>query len=319
MRKIVLLSLVILILMFTACHRPPDVAGEPEKPQSSEPEWAEGTVIYEEYPEYIPEEPEPEPIVAYEDSVASITPDFGQDILEKKRLNPDTVGWLYIPDTTVNKVVLKNPPEMQTNQFYLDVNFNRKPDKNGTFCTDFRNTFGSGGHEELSRITTIYGHSWSDKPDDIFFAQLKKYRDPEFARTHPYIFFSTNEENMAWEIFAVFDTTVYLPYITPDLNDDEMYDLLSAVDKLSEYSFNTSVSLDDKLLALSTCTFSVRGHERLPDINDYRFVIMAKLVKPGSRKLDETVLHVNESPVFPDMVAGLMGGWQSNTFPVLIN
>lgn len=317
MRKMLLLLLAILIILFPACQHPPGSGGETSGPQSSVPEpEPEDVVIYEEYPEFVPEEPEPEPEIAYEDSAASITPDFQYDVLDKELLNPDTAGWLYIPDTTVNKVVLQNPPEMETNQFYLDVDFYRRPDKNGTFCTDFRNEFGFGTREELSRITTIYGHSWSDNPDGELFAQLKKFRDPEFARTHPYIFFSTREENMAWEVFAVFDTTVCLPYITPDLNDNEMYDLLSVVDKLSEYNYTGAVSPDDKLLVLSTCTFSVRGHERLPDINDYRFVIMAKLVEPKALKLDETAFFVNENPAFPDTVAGLMSEWKSYTFPV---
>lgn len=310
MRRVMIFTLVILMMAFPSCQRTPEHNGQDLDKQDTIPA---DTVIFEEEPEPEPEEPEPEePKVAYEDSVASITPDFGQDIREKELQNPDTVGWLYIPDTTVNQVILQNPPEMENNQFYLDVGFDRMPDKNGTFCADFRNVFEPGGREGLSRITTIYGHSWSDNPDGKLFEQLKKFRDSEFARTHPYIYFSTQEENMAWEIFAVFDTTVNLPYIIPDLDDNEMYDLLDAVDKLSEYSYCTAVSPDDKLLVLSTCTFSVRGHDKLPEYNDYRFAVMAKLVAPESQKLDETIFHVNETPAPPDLIPKFMSMWVAN-------
>lgn len=316
MRKMMLVALVMLLMLLPACRRADrgkdfDIQGEAP---------VDETVIYEEYPAPGPEEPEPEePEIAFEDSVASITPDFREDIRTKKLLNPDTIGWLYIPDTNIDQVILQNPPEMGTNQFYLDVDFNRMPDKNGTFCTDFRNLFDKGTRESLSRITTIYGHSWCDDPDGILFEQIKRFKNPDYARTHPYIFFSTQAENMAWEVVAVFDTIVDLPYITPDLNDSEMYDLLNAVDKLSEYSYASAVAPDDKLLVLSTCTYSVRGHERLPERNNYRFAVMAKLVGPNSQKLVETVFHINENPAPPDMVKTFMRSWRKDMFPVYIN
>lgn len=314
MRKIMFIVIILLMILLPACGRITEKI--PQDLDKQDAVQSENDVIYEEYPEFLPEEPEPEPEIAYEDSVASITPDFWLDIRDKELQNPDTIGWIYIPDTTVNQVVLQNPPEMQNNQFYLDVDFNRMPDKNGTFCTDFRNVFGSGVRGDLSRITTVYGHSWSDNPDGELFEQLKKFRDPEFARTHPYIFFSTQEENMVWEIFAVFDTTIHLPYIMPDLDDNEMYDLLDIVDKLSEYSYFSAVSPDDKLLVLSTCTYSVRGHDQLPEYNNYRFVIMAKLVEPRSPRLEEAVFHVNENPAPPDTAPMFMSFWESYAFPV---
>lgn len=318
MRKMLHIGIIVILLLLTSCkgHEPVDIP--PYIPPVDGDTWE----YFEDAGEYfddLPDEEEPEPEPRYEDIVASITPGFGFDVREKKLENPDTVGWLYIPDTSIDTVILKNPPEAVDNQFYLDVDFNRRPDKSGTFCADFRNEFGFGGREDLSRITTIYGHSFTDDENGGLFAQLKKFRNPEFAFTHPYIFFSTESEDMVWEIFAVFDATVDLPYITPDLADNEFYDMLETVDALSEYSYDSAVGPDDKLLILSTCTYNVRGHSDLPEYNDYRFVVMAKLLNPETVKKSEAVFRVNDEPAAPDLIPVLMGEWKSYSFPVHIS
>jgi len=211
--------------------------------------------------------------------VSEITPDFYEDILQKQEQNGDTIGWLHIPNTEINDVILKNPTE-ETNNYYLNINFDGEPDEDGVFCADRRAQFGEGGREDLSRITALYGHSRDDDPEGTLFSPIKKYRDPEFAGDHPYIFFSTEAENMVWEVFAVFDTTIYLPYIEPDLSDGEFYKMLNTVYASSLYDYYPEITSEDKLLVLSTCTFNVPEHENLPALNDYRFVVMARLVDP---------------------------------------
>ena len=236
--------------------------------------------------------------------VKSITPNFSKRIAEKFEINDDTIGWLYVPGTSINHVILKNPFH-QTNNYYLGLNINKRPDKNGMFCADFRAVFGSGKRKDLSRITALYGHSWTDDPDDILFAQLKKYRDHDFAKNNPYIFFSTAKENMAWEVFAVFDTTIDLPYISPTLPDIHFYDMLDIVKQLSYYENDIAITADDKILTLSTCTYSVMGHERLPELNGYRFAIMARLVKPNDAIKTEAALTINEDRLAPDGIAAI--------------
>lgn len=247
----------------------------------------------------LPSSPLEEPVtqLPYEDTVANIPPSFAREVVKKKAENSDTVGWLYIPDTTINREILQNPAE-ETNDYYLNLNFDGLPDRNGAFCADQRATF--GGREALSRITALYGHSWDDNPDGELFAQLKKYRNPEFAESHPYVFFSTGEEDMAWEVFAVYDTTVYLPYILPNLSGKRLAETLNVIYASSYYDYYIDITPEDRLLALSTCTFTVDGHAELPGVNDYRFVVMARLCGPGEPLKEQADLWVRTSPLPPD-------------------
>jgi len=242
-----------------------------------------------------------------EDTIWAITPDNRGEVWDRQEQNPDTAGWLYIPGTEVDEVVLKNPVD-KSNDYYLNRSFDGGPDPNGTFCIDRRASIGSGTRGGLSRNTTIYGHSWDDDPDGTLFSQLKRYRDEDFAREHPYLFFSTGSEDMAWEVFAVFDTVTDLLYNVPNLNDNEFFDVLDIVEQASLYSYNVAVGPADKILTLSTCTFSVEGHGELPPVNNYRFVIMARLMDPDEIFADEAVFAVNGDPISPDEIGELLDG-----------
>ena len=250
------------------------------------------------------EEPETGTSLPPEGTVASITPSFGRRIAGKRAANSDTVGWLYIPDTTIHREILQNPAG-ETNDYYLNLSFEGLPDSDGVFCADRRATF--GGRGELSRITALYGHSWDDDPEGELFAQLKKYRDPEFAADHPYVFFSTGEEDMVWEVFAVYDTTIYLPYILPDLSGWELATTLNTVYASSYYDYHIDITPEDRLLALSTCTFAVDGHPNLPSINNYRFVVMARLCGPAEPLKEQAGFSVRTSPMAPDATLPLRG------------
>ena len=239
------------------------------------------------------------------ETIALITPEFRERILEKQQRNKDTVGWLYIPDTSVDQVVLKTPVN-QTNEYYLGIDFEGRPDRDGTFCTDRRAVFGTGYRDELSRNITIYGHSWDDDPDGKLFSQLKRFRDADFAREHPYIFFSTEAEDMVWEVFAVFEAPTDLVYNYPDLPENYFYDILDIIDAASLYSYDIAISPEDKILTLSTCIYSVQGHEQLPEINEYRFVVMARLASPEEAIKQEAVFAVNTEPISPDEILHLI-------------
>ena len=220
-------------------------------------------------------------------------------IQKLKDVNPDTIGWLYVPGTTINEVVVFDPTNRNTR--YGNMDFYGRDSKNGTTYADYRCTFGSGSRNELSRNTVIYGHSWTDNPNSILFAQLKKYKDEEFAKTHPYIYFSTEKETIAFEVCAVFSAHVNFPYILSEPKSGySVMTLLDAIDRSSIYDYDIEVKPEDKVLTLSTCTFSAPGHPRLATENDYRFVIMAKMV-PTSETLKQTAkFTVKEKVASPD-------------------
>ena len=219
---------------------------------------------------------------------------------EKVPLNGDTVGWLQVPNTEIDDVILWYPGDR--NAYYLRRDFNKVENTGplqtqyGSYFADYRCTF-DGGRQGLSHNTVLYGHSMEDDPDGGGFSQLKKYLDEDFAKANPYIYFSTTDEDMAWEVFAVFYSTVELPYNRPNMATAELsqMQILSECLKRSIYSYDTDLSAEDKILTLSTCCYNFTTSYP----NNYRYVVMAKLVKPGEILAEEAALVKNPSPKAP--------------------
>jgi len=224
-----------------------------------------------------------------------LRPSFVEQIAEKHGQNADTVGWLHIPGTTIDDVVVHYPHD--ANEFYLRRNFDKRTSKAGSYFADFRNTF-NGRRGGLSRNTVIYGHSldFNDSPDSPYFDQLKNFLNEDFARENPYIFFSVAGQDLAWEVFAVYYATIALPYNTPDFTDAEFADMLSEMQKRSEFIYGVEVGAQDKILTLSTCTYVFT-----PGVypNRYRFAISARLVGEEEALRDTAALKRNPAPKDP--------------------
>ena len=228
--------------------------------------------------------------------VGDITPQFYDFIVEKKGINEDVRGWLFVPDTNIDGIVLQN--QERSNEFYLKHDIYKEPSTNGVFCADYSSKLRKG--MKLSRNTTLYSHSFEENPDGILFEQTRRFLEPTFAMEHPYIFFSTEEKDMAWEIFAVYYTTVELPYIDSNMPWINFEPLLEVIYASSLYDYGIRIEDSDKILTLSTCTYSVPGHEKLTGSNDYRYVIMARLVDSDTPIKKEAYVSLNENILAPD-------------------
>ena len=108
--------------------------------------------------------------------------------------NEDTVGWLTVPGTTIDEVVVQAPD----NDYYLRRNNMKQSDFNGCYYADYRTNLGA--RKDLSKNVVIYGHSMDDNPDGARFSQLKKYLDIEYCKQNPYLYFSTPEAELTWQI-----------------------------------------------------------------------------------------------------------------------
>ena len=84
---------------------------------------------------------------------------------------------------------------------------------------------------------------------------------------------STETENTLWQIFSVYviDTETY--YITTNfINDNEYSEFLNTISSRSIYDFNTELSIDDRILTLSTCYSDTQ-----------KTVVHAKLIKKENK------------------------------------
>lgn len=211
--------------------------------------------------------------------------------LAARQNNSDTIGWLHLDGTTIDDAVVKTSYN-DNNQYYLRRNAKGESDYYGCYYADWRCS--SGSRDSLSKNTVIYGHSMSEDSDGVKFSQLKKYLRSDFAKAHPYIYFSTIEEDMIWEIFAVFYTDIQFDYINPNPAASAYTNLIEKAKSLSIYDYGIDVTGTDKILTLSTCTYQLSNGTKLSYPNNYRYVVMAKLVDAGTELKEEAALTVVE-------------------------
>lgn len=174
-----------------------------------------------------------------------------------------------------------------------------------------------GDRNQLSRNTIIYGHNLGylgvlkDDARSDKFGPLFNYLDEEFAESHPYIYFSTAEEDMVWEVFAVYYTEAAMGTYKPEFK----FNLVNVSDSYFEYMIEESLersvwdygiepSVDDKILTLSTCSYKY-GTVRINGTLEMktRFNVVARLVEDDV-VLDPTVnvepnLNIKE-PILPN-------------------
>ena len=185
--------------------------------------------------------------------------------------NQDTVGWLHIAGTDINNSVLQS----HDNVTYLRRNERREQDIYGCYFADYECSVGP--REELSPNIVIYGHSdLTDSPDGPRFSQLFHFADETFARNTPVIQFSTLENYMNWQVFAVGYTKLDFDFISanPEGGVDKMAKTFM---ERSLYDYGVEVGPEDHILVLSTCTGLFGDNS-----SQYRFVVMAKLLPEGA-------------------------------------
>ena len=247
-RLLALLLALCMVFAFAACGKDPSDPTDPTDPSNPT------TPTDPDNPN--PDEPSKEEILK------ELQKTMLENTLAMQQKNKDTIGWLYIDGTTVNDVVVKVNYN-DDNKYYLRRNAN--------------------GRAENALLTDYQNHANGPK-----FAQLLKYQDEEFAKTHPYIYYSTIEEDMVWQVFAVFYTDIKFDYINPNPADATFNSLIKKAQDLSFYDYDVEVTSNDKILTLSTCTYRLADDTKLHYPNDYRYVVMAKLL-PADAVLEDTV------------------------------
>lgn len=161
-------------------------------------------------------------------------------------INPDVVGYLKVNNTNVDYPVVTS----SDNQYYLKKNLYQENDKNGWIFMDFRNS-----DKVLNDNTIIYGHNMYYS--GVMFGTLHRalnsswYTNPE----NLVITFDTMYESMQWQIYSIYTIPKTSDYLQVSFESDEEKDAyISMTQSRSIHNFEVSVTHDDYLLTLSTCT-----------------------------------------------------------------
>jgi len=184
---------------------------------------------------------------------------YSQKLSELKKINKDTIGWLKINNSSINYPIVQTT----NNEYYLDHSFDHKINLNGWLFLDYRSD-----PNNLSRNNVIYGHSGNYY---VMFGSLYQTMKDYWLKNpnNHKITFNTSS-NHTWQIFSIYVINSTNDYIQHSFKTDEEYlNFLNKMKSRSIYDFGQTLSVNDKILTLSTC-YKDSGR---------RLVVQAKLIQ----------------------------------------
>ena len=172
--------------------------------------------------------------------------------------NDDIVGYLHIEGTTIDYPVT----QYEDNAYYLDRDINKNMNIGGWVFLDYENDVAKDDKNMI-----IYGHNMKQ---DIMFHSIRRYASEDFFKEHRYITFNTLYDKYTWEIFSFYRANLDFYYIQVIFrSDEEFFELAKQMKGFSMYDTGVDITIDDRVLTLSTCT---------NETSDTRFVLNAKLI-----------------------------------------
>jgi len=171
----------------------------------------------------------------------------------------DVIGWLYLPETAINYPVVQG----YDNDYYLDHFLDGSPNVGGSLFADYTCPDDFSGQN-----TIIYGHNMRD---GSMFALVDDYSEQEFYDAHPVMYLNTPQQNYRVDFFAGFTTDPEsFVYVTAFATEGDFAAYLNTVRLYSDFASPVEVSGTDRIITLSTCTYSAE---------DVRFVLFGKLAE----------------------------------------
>ena len=210
-----------------------------------------------------------------------------QELLEE---NNEVKGWLTIPKSNIDYVVLQSAKEDP--EYYLSRNLFKEYDRAGSLFLDCHSSI-----EDDTQNLVIHGHNMTST--DNMFHYLMNYKELSYYKERPVFTFDTIYEKGEWKIFAVIITNgssekePLFDYTKATFeNSSDFFNFVYQVRIRSLYQIDTvDIQEDDQLLMLSTCSY---------EVDNYRTVVIARKVRDG----EDPIVDVNEvvespHPLYP--------------------
>ena len=183
--------------------------------------------------------------------------------LKKEYNNDDIIGYISIPNLISTPVAKSND-----NEYYMNKNLYKKPDKLGSTFIDYRN-------KKNDRKIIIYGHNSSKY--NAPFSNLEKYYNEDFYKNNKFIYLNYENKVIKYEIFSVFIETYDWYYTKINFkNNKEWFNHINKLKDSSWYPTDALLNESDKILILQTCSNldSYKEYE-----NKYLLIIAKKVVE----------------------------------------
>ena len=187
------------------------------------------------------EEPEESEEPAQEGETEERVPRIALGELQSQ--NPDTVGWIEIPGTEISYPLM----QAEDDAYYLNHTFSGKVNSAGSIFVEALN---SADFTDLHTI--IYGHNMKN---GSMFAGLKNYSSPSYLVAHPNVYVDLADGTHSYQIFSVYEAPSDSDSYTIGFAPDEQYEtFLQTLKSRSAYDTGVTVTKEDSIITLSTCT-----------------------------------------------------------------
>ena len=190
---------------------------------------------------------------------------------ELAKVNPDVVGWIYVPGTVINYPVVQT----DNNSTYLTRMFNGVNNGNGAIFMDMDDT----APGLVDQQTTLYGHHMND---NSMFNLIDKSRDQATFDTVKTVYYITRDATYTFKpIFTAPIQDDYADARTPNFSDAEALKqyVRTTYGKASAKAGNATELIDqsDQVLSLVTCAWGL-----IPDSS--RAIMTCALVETTARE-----------------------------------
>lgn len=162
---------------------------------------------------------------------------------ELLKKNDDTVGWIKVDGTKVNYPIVQS----DDNNYYLNHAFNGKKNAGGWIFADYRVDF-----DEFGKNTIIYGHNMNNR---TMFGSIPLMLNKSYLKNSNkhYIKISTPTSNSVWKVFSIYTIKPEVYYLKTNFKSEPYEKFITTIKGRSVHNFKTEVTIDDKILTLSTC------------------------------------------------------------------
>ncbi len=182
---------------------------------------------------------------------------------ELRNVNSNTVAWLTVDGTNINYPIVQT----DNNDYYLNHSFDNSYKTTGWTFMDFRNS-----SDMTDNNTIFYGHNLLNKT--AFGSIANIFTKNWIKNSSKRIIVLTPTKKYTYLIFSAYyiDPEVY--YLQTNFYSDVDYKgFLDTISSRNSIAIDNSVTIDDKIITLSTCTEDNKG----------RKVVHAKMIKEEDR------------------------------------
>ena len=158
--------------------------------------------------------------------------------------NKDIIGWVKVNSTNINYPVV----QYSDNEYYLTHDLYRNYNGGGWVFLDYRNK-----NDFNNKNSIIYAHGRENK---TMFGTLKNILNKEWYQNKDNYVIKTSSlsGSYVWQVFSVYKIPNTNDYIKTNFSTDSEYQtFLNLITKRSIYDFKTNVTINNKILTLSTC------------------------------------------------------------------